>query len=83
MEYLDSYRVYFYGNEKRNAPCGYKYVKVYKGRKYVYLVKDSHKHECYNFKIKMPLTWWETNEPKFVKYENKSVYKYLGTTGGE
>lgn len=71
MKDLGTYRCYFYGNENRNAPCGYKLVKISKGRKYVHVIKDWSKHSCFNFKFKMPLSWWEDNENKFTRLDDE------------
>jgi hypothetical protein len=65
MKELGRFRCYFYGNEHRNAPCGYKLVKIIKGRKYVYVVRDWSQHDCLNYKFKLSLTWWENKKHLF------------------
>jgi hypothetical protein len=40
MKCIGRYQIYFYGNEGRNVPCGYKLFDVYEGRKWAYFVRD-------------------------------------------
>jgi hypothetical protein len=64
MEKTGRYQIYFYGNEGRNVPCGYKLFDVYEGRKWAYFVRDWCKNEELNLKFKLKLSWWQERKQK-------------------